>query len=45
MLLIEVILSGNDIYDDIFEGDVVNVVVDDVIEIVGEECFVDKIDY
>lgn len=43
--LIEAILSGNDIHDDIFEGDAVNVAVDDAIEIAGEECFVDKIDH
>ena len=43
--LIEAILSGNDIHDDIFEGDAVNVAVDDAIEIAGEECFVEKIDH
>ena len=43
--LTEAILSGNEIHDDIFEGDAVNVAVDEAIEIAGDECFVNKIDH
>lgn len=42
--LTEAIISGNEIHDDIFEGDATNVAVDEAIEIAGDECFVNKID-
>lgn len=41
--LIDAIISGNDIHDDIFEGDAINVSVDEAVQIAGEECCVDKI--
>ena len=41
--LIDAIISGNDIHDDIFEGDAINVSVDEAVQIAGEECHVDKI--
>jgi len=44
VLLIEAILNGNEIHDDIFEGDAVNIAVDEAIEIAGDEFCVDKID-
>ena len=43
--LTEAILSGNEIHDDIFEGDGINVAVDEAIDIAGDECFVNKIDH
>ena len=42
--LVEAMLRGNEIHDDIFDNDAVNVAVDDAVEIAGEECFVDKIE-
>ena len=43
MSLIEGILSGNDKHDDIFEGDAVNVAVDDAIEIAGRSALWTKL--
>lgn len=40
--LIQAILRGNDIHDDIFQGSAVDVAVGDAIKIAGDECFVDK---
>ena len=42
--LTEAILSGNEIHDDIFDCEAINVAVDEAIQVAGDECFVDKIE-
>lgn len=34
----EVILKGNEIYDDLYDNDESDFVVDEVVELVGDEC-------
>lgn len=38
-----VMIKGNEIYDELFEGEGVDVVVVDVVDMVGIECFVELI--
>lgn len=35
--------KGNDIHDELFEGEAVDVSVDDAVSMAGTECFVDSI--
>ena len=42
--LTEAILTGNEIRDDVFDCEVINVAVDEAIQVADDECFVDKIE-